>query len=137
MSWEETWGRNDACSRNGYQPKGDAVLSSGSQIACRIPGCEQDVPFTLAAEALCPDHFLQHAFLSAQQALERCQMCLPVDSRTMDWLFSSAAFIAHALTRRAEYLPQPQRDGLLELLLCLTNLHEYVKHHSVVLKATE
>lgn len=104
---------------------------------CRIPGCGQPVPATLAAESFCTDHFLEHAFRCAQQSLERCQRALPLDPRTIDWLFSSATFRAGLLTRDNSGLEESQRASLLELLLYLANLREYVDHHSVELTRSE
>jgi len=105
------------------------------KVSCRIPGCEEAVLAELAAESLCTDHFVQHAFFSAQQALDRFQQALPVHPHTLEWLFSDAAFHARKLTQRNATLTNAQKDSLLELLLCLTNLHEYVSHHAVALTA--
>ena len=98
---------------------------------CRIPECPAHVPMLLRIEALCPNHFIEHTFLCAQQALERCERSLPLDQGTIDWLLSDASFIARDLTERAGTLAATQRDRLLELLLCLANLNEYIRHHSV------
>jgi len=110
--------------------------NSATMPPCRIPGCGEVVPSILRIETLCPEHFIEFTILSARQALDRCEGAQPVDQRVMDWLFSDAAFIARDLTAHARALPEKHREQLFELLLCLTNLHEYVKHHSVELSAT-
>ena len=51
----------------------------------------------------------------------------------VEWLLSDALAIVKNLEEKASD-PQPQhRDRMLELLLMLANLHEYVAHHSVQL----
>lgn len=113
------------------------MASAASLLPCRIPGCTGTVPTILRMETLCPEHFIEHTFLSARQMLDRCAASQAVDQRTMDWLLSDAAFIARDLAQHARALPQSHRDLLFELLLCLTNLHDYVKHHSVTVTADE
>lgn len=108
-------------------------MTPETQTPCRTTGCAAGVPMLLRIEGLCPEHFIEQAFASATKALDHCGHSLPVDQRLVDWLLSDAAFIARDLTERADALPAAQRDRLLELLLCLANLHEYVQHHSVAL----
>ena len=49
----------------------------------------------------------------------------------VEWLLSDALPIVKNLEEKAGD-PQPeQRDRMLELLLKLANLHEYVAHHSI------
>lgn len=109
-------------------------MSPDPQTPCRTPGCPAGVPQLLRIEALCPEHFIEHAFTCAASALDRLERSAPVEQRDVDWLMSDAAFIARDLTQRADSLPTVHRDRLLELLLCLTNLHEYLRHHSVALR---
>lgn len=54
-----------------------------------------------------------------------------MNSGDVEWLLSDALSIVKNLEEKASD-PQPQqRDRMLELLLMLANLHEYVAHHSV------
>jgi len=49
----------------------------------------------------------------------------------LEWLLSDALVIVKNLEEGAgEPVPQ-QRERMLDLLLMLANLHEYVAHHSV------
>jgi hypothetical protein len=54
-----------------------------------------------------------------------------MDSGSLEWLLSDALAIVKSLEEGAEQPNPEQRDRMLELLLILANLHEYVAHHSV------
>jgi hypothetical protein len=105
--------------------------------SCRVTGCGQAVPRALAREALCLDHYLEQAFLRLQAALELCQQCRPVDPRMLDWLLTNADFAVQSLSQSGRAHSPSQRDKLLELLLRLTNLQEYLRHHSVQVQLTD
>jgi hypothetical protein len=102
-------------------------------MLCRIDGCGNRVPSPLQGELLCPDHFFQQAFDLARWALDNCQQGRALDAAPIDWLFSSAAYAANQLLLDAGSLSDNQRDDALQLMLCLTNLLEYMRHHSVAL----
>jgi hypothetical protein len=100
-------------------------------LACRKDACHNAIPRALSAERLCLDHFLDEAFLRTDLALQGCRVGQSVDPKTLEWLLSDALVIVNNLEEGAE-VPEPQqRDRMLELLLILANLHEYVAHHSV------
>ncbi len=88
----------------------------------------------LAQEALCLDHYIEQAQTRLQAALELCQQCGPVDLHTLDWLLADADFILQSLAQNGGSYASSQRDKLLELLLRLSNLQEYLRHHSVQVK---
>lgn len=80
---------------------------------------------------VCLDHFLDEAFLRTDQALARCREGGSLTKENLEWLLSDALATVKNLEESADE-PQPeQRDRMLELLLILANLHEYVAHHSV------
>lgn len=98
---------------------------------CRVFECGQSVPVTLAQDGLCLDHYIEQAFSRLRAALELCRQCQPVDQHTLDWLLADADFAVHVLSHSGPIHTPEQRDKLLELLLSLTNLQEYLRHHSV------
>ncbi len=102
--------------------------------SCRVTGCGQGIPIAVAREALCLDHYLEQAFLRLQAALELCQQCRPVDPRVLDWLLTNADFAVQSLSQNGRAHSPSQRDKLLELLLRLANIQEYLRHHSVQVK---
>ncbi len=81
------------------------------------------------------DHYIEQGFARLRAALELCQRSQPVDRRTLDWLLADADFVVHALCQNGRVHSSAQHDKLLELLLGLTNLQEYVRHHSVQVRA--
>ena len=101
---------------------------------CRRSACPNSVPAALATEQLCLEHFLDDAFLRTDQTFGRCREGHAMNPADVEWLLSDALAIVKNLEEKASD-PQPQhRDRMLELLLKLANLHEYVAHHSVRLE---
>ena len=79
---------------------------------------------------MCLDHFLDEAFHRADYALERWRQGRPLDTGDVEWLLSDALAVVQNLEEKADD-PQPeQRDRMLELLLILANLQEYVARQS-------
>jgi hypothetical protein len=92
------------------------------------------LPPGLAGEQLCLDHFLDEAFLRTDEILERARLGEALDPNDLEWLLSDALAIVKNLEEGAGNPTPDQRDRMLELLLILANLHEYVAHHSVRLE---
>jgi hypothetical protein len=107
------------------------VMNVGRSVACRHEACSKAIPRALSAEQLCLDHFLEEAFLRTDQAMQGCQGGHAIDAKTLEWLLSDALLIVNNLEEGAETPDAHQRDRMLELLLILANLHEYVAHHSI------
>jgi hypothetical protein len=106
-------------------------MTAGVSVHCARPGCAKPAPPALTRAELCLDHFLDEAFLRTDQALQRCREGAPLTKESLEWLLSDALATVKNLEESADE-PQPeQRDRMLELLLILANLHEYVAHHSV------
>jgi len=99
--------------------------------ACRRISCANAIPASLAAEQLCLDHFLDEAFARTDQAMERCQMGQAIDSLSLESLLADALTIVNNLDDEPTERNPDQRDRMLELLLILANLHEYVAHRPV------
>ena len=77
------------------------------------------------------EHFLDEAFVRAGQALEQCRNGLPIDPHGLEWLLADALAIVKNLEDGSANPTTEQRDRMLELLLILANLQEYVAHHSI------
>lgn len=98
---------------------------------CRREGCPGSIPGGLAAEQLCLNHFLDEAFVRTDHALQCCRQGRSLNSSSLDWLLSDALAVVRNLEESADEPNPEQRDRMLELLLILANLQEYVAHHSV------
>jgi hypothetical protein len=105
--------------------------------SCRVVGCAQSVPLALTQEILCLDHFIEQAFAHLQAALELCQKSRPLEPRILDWLLADADFVLQSLAQNGNACTASQHDKLLELLLGLTNLQEYLRHHSVQVRLSD
>jgi hypothetical protein len=102
-----------------------------SGVRCNIAHCQREILPTLSAHGVCLGHYLEMASIRLQAALELCQEGRPVEPGAFDWLLSQGDFAAHALAQGGGAADPVERTRLLELLLCLANLHEYAEHHSL------
>jgi hypothetical protein len=76
-------------------------------------------------------HYLELVSVHLEAALELCQAGRPVERGVLEWLLSQGEFATRALAEGGGANEPLERTRLLELLLCLANLHEYARHHSV------
>lgn len=98
---------------------------------CHREGCSSSIPQGLATEQLCLNHFLDEAFVRTDHALQCCRQGRSLSAGSLDWLLSDALAVVKNLEESADQPDADQRDRMLELLLILANLQEYVAHHSV------
>jgi len=110
------------------------MTASAGFESCQRAGCANPIPKSLAGEQLCLDHFLDEAFVRAEHAMQNCREGKYVNSSSLEWLLSDALVTVKNLEEGAAEPNPEQRDRMLELLLILANLHEYVAHHSVRLE---
>lgn len=101
-------------------------MGASISSSCRRASCANPIPPGLIAEQLCLDHFLDEAFVRTDQALQSWNQGAPVDSQSVDWLLADALAVVNNLEAGADDPNPNQRDRMLELLLSLANLHEYV-----------
>jgi hypothetical protein len=101
---------------------------------CQRSGCPNLIPKSLAGEQLCLDHFLDEAFIRTDHTMQSCRQGQLVKASSLEWLLSDALATVKNLEEGAAEPNPEQRDRMLELLLILANLHEYVAHHSVRLE---
>jgi hypothetical protein len=106
-------------------------MTATSPGKCSRAGCVNSLPQGLAGERLCLDHFLDEAFLRTDDTVDRTRQGEALDPGDLEWLLSDALAIVKNLEEGAGNPNPEQRDRMLELLLILANLHEYVAHHSV------
>jgi hypothetical protein len=99
---------------------------------CHTESCTVEVPEVLEKESLCLNHYLEEAFqklATAKEALHRGQ---DVDYHTMHWLLAQVDFAVESLAQEDTNWDSEQRSRLLELLLGIANLNEYVRHRTVL-----
>jgi hypothetical protein len=105
-----------------------AALVAGG---CRRVRCSNPIPAALAVQRLCLNHFLDEAFLRADHTLGLCRDGCAINASELEWLLADALAIVNNLDDRVAESNSELRDRMLELLLILANLQEYVAHHSV------
>jgi len=99
--------------------------------ACQTAACSAPVPATLIRHGVCLNHYLDDAFTRVARMLELCRQGQPLDSATLAWLTNQGDLAVRLLSQDGMGKPSEERTKLLELLLCLANVQEYVRHHSV------
>ncbi len=104
-------------------------MATAAPRGCRINRCDEQVPPVLASEGLCLDHFLDQSFTRADFALEVCHRGEAIDRATLDWLLADAHVTLNALSESSEARDLARQSRILELLLCIANLNEYISHH--------
>ncbi len=105
--------------------------------SCSVTTCRAAVPPKLLQESLCLDHYIEKGLERVRESLTICRDGRELDPRLLDWLFAGAEFAVHALGQESSPETPEQRERLLELLLGLTNLQEYLRHHSVVISQVD
>lgn len=96
---------------------------------CRRAECTKPIPSSLVNKSLCLDHFLEEAFLRTDQTFGRCREGQAVTPGDVEWMLADALAVVESLEQE-EAEPDPiQRDRMLELLLTVATLHEYVAQH--------
>ena len=106
-------------------------MKVATAVQCHRSGCANSAPPALFSAQLCLDHFLDEAFVRSDQALTQCREGAPLSKEGLEWLLSDALATVKNLEDSAEEPCPEQRDRMLELLLMLANVHEYVAHHDV------
>lgn len=93
---------------------------------CRIGACSAPIPATLARQGTCLAHYLDEVFTRISAVEERCRQGKLPDGRTLNWL-SQQGDLAVTLLSGDSPESSEDRTRLLELLLCLANLHEIMR----------
>jgi len=96
---------------------------------CRIGACSAPVPIPLHRQGVCLTHHLDEIFTRVSAVQERCQQGESPDSRTVSWL-GQQGDLAVTLLSGDGATPSEERTRLLELLLCLANLHECLRRRT-------
>jgi hypothetical protein len=110
------------------------AMDSAISGNCRRVPCANPIPPGLITEQLCLDHFLDEAAVRTDQVLESWSQGAPVDSQSVDWLLADALAVVNNLEAGADDPNPDQRERMLDLLLNLANLHEYVARHPMSAK---
>ena len=96
---------------------------------CRIGACSAPVPIPLHRQGVCLTHHLDEIFTRVSAVQERCQQGEAPDTRTVNWL-SQQGDLAVTLLSGDGTTSSEERTRLLELLLCLANLHECLRRRN-------
>ena len=98
---------------------------------CQVGACTRSVPARLAQQQTCVSHYLDDAFTKASTALRLCQAGEPVEPELIERLAAHGDIAVDLLAKYDDHQVAEMRARLLELLLCLTNVHQYLRNHSV------
>ena len=96
---------------------------------CRMDGCNQEVPLAIREDGFCLDHFVEGTYGRARRAVEAAQKELPLEPAAYEWMFEDAKMALKALVRDSN---EDFREGTMELITALANVHEYL--HQLVIE---
>lgn len=102
-------------------------MTSHQSGRCRMEGCNQEVPSSLREDGYCLDHFVDGTYLRARRAVEATQRELPLETDAFEWMFEDAKMALKALVRDSD---EPYREGVMELITTLANVHEYLRQQT-------
>jgi hypothetical protein len=96
--------------------------------ACAATGCSVEIPAALETEGLCLQHYLEKAFHNLATATQDFQCGSDIDDQAMEWLLSQVNFAVESLGQENAPGTAEQRSLLLELILGIANLNEFIRH---------
>jgi hypothetical protein len=123
---------------------GDVLLHHRKQIeievrrmatpspTCNAPGCGIEIPESLKYGGLCLVHYLEEAFQKLDEATYHFRTGHGAGYDTLDWLLAQVDFMVGAMSDESTTFDEYLRSKLLELLLGIANLNEYIRHQTVV-----
>ncbi|HVN08715.1 MAG TPA: hypothetical protein VMV61_07075 [Patescibacteria group bacterium] len=103
-------------------------MSDRQPAVCRVESCNQHVPRALREDGQCLDHFVEQTYGRARRAVEAAQKELPLEAGAFEWMFEDAKMALKALVRDSE---EEYREGVMELITALANVHEYLNQQVV------
>jgi hypothetical protein len=106
-------------------------MEGAMAMNCTKQSCAKTIPDSLVTAKLCLDHFLDDAFIRTEYALEKCHSGYKIDAMGLETLLADALAIVSNLDEESPEKNAGQRDRMLELLLLLANVHEYVAHQNM------
>jgi hypothetical protein len=84
----------------------------------------------MTAQNLCVDHYLDDALERLEEAVTSCRDGRVVSPETLDRLRTHADFAVNFLSGHQADDSLRQKELLLQFLLGLANLHEYLSHNA-------
>ena len=101
---------------------------------CPAARCTIEIPAALEAEGLCPQHYLEKAFGKLATATLDFQCGREIDDHAMEWLLEQVSFAVESLAQEDAQWDAEQRSTLLELILGIANLNEFMRHSKMVVE---
>jgi hypothetical protein len=100
-----------------------------TRLPCRISGCTSTVTPALTQESLCLEHYLEGAMHQLETAAALCREGHPIQEEALDQLHMQAEFAVQFLADGAGDDTSSKKEQLLQFLLGLANLHQYLSHN--------
>ena len=101
---------------------------------CASPLCAVEIPAALEIEGLCRQHYLEKAFHQLATATLDFQCGRDIDDHAMEWLLAQVSFAVESLGQEDAEWNAEQRSMLLELILGIANLNEFMCHNKLVVE---
>ena len=105
---------------------------TGPNRICPAARCTAKIPASLEKEGLCLQHYLEKAFHKLATVTLDFQCERDIDYQAMEWLLAQVNFAVDSLAQDDAEWDAEQRSMLLELILGIANLNEYMRHSKMV-----
>ena len=102
------------------------------QQTCCSEGCEMKVLGQMNNRDLCLEHYLSEATEKLDTTADCFRCGLGVDDETMDWMLLQVDFVVETIGNDSLDLSEDDRSKLLQLLLSVANLNEFIRHSMAV-----
>ena len=93
---------------------------------CHVGACSAPISPMLSREGVCLTHYLDDVFTRVSAIQARCEQSEFPDARTVNWLRRQGDLAVTLLSGEGPGSAE-DRSRLLDLLLCLANLHESLR----------
>jgi hypothetical protein len=110
-------------------------LAAGGKIACRIEGCTASAWPARSGERTCIHHFIALALAQLAAALEACQSGKRVRRSTLDDLAQKADCAVMFLANPVRSDFSRHSEQMLDLILGVANLQEFLSRNASLLGA--
>jgi hypothetical protein len=104
-------------------------LKNDERRVCRVEGCQRAVPYALKGEMICATHYVDEAMQKLENAAALCRRGHAVESGELERLHAQADFAVRRLAGEGGQDTNHDKDRLLQFLLGLANLHQFLSHN--------
>jgi hypothetical protein len=98
---------------------------------CRSQDCQGEVPNAIGDNSLCLQHYVAETTQRLGDARDSFRSGFGVDPEEFEWLLAQVDIVVDMIGDESLDLGDEQRTKILDLLLGIANLNEYIRRATV------